>query len=80
MRRVSVQRSHSLGRTTDQDLTAPLPAPVQGKLLVLRVGEPLVLRLDDGELWKTTAVESFEGSRHGAEVVTQRTVYRLRYL
>lgn len=78
--KVSVQRTRSRGQTTDQDLTAPMPAAVLGKLLELRVGVPMELRLDDGQLWRTTPVEAIERSKRGAEVTTRRTVYRLRYV
>ena len=75
---VQVRRMHSLGATTDQDLTGPVEASREGELLVMELGRPLELRMQDGRAWRTTALQHIDRGEHITEVHTRRTVYQVR--
>lgn len=75
--RVVVRYVRSLGATTDQDLTGPVRTALEGRLVTMEMGRPLVLELDGGYRWRTTLVQTIEAAENLAEVWTQRSVYRI---
>jgi hypothetical protein len=78
--RVRVTYQRSLGAITDRDLTAKVPVPMSGELLLLEVGYPLMVGLPQDKTLKTSPVVSVEAGLTLAEVITKHSVYRVRFL
>lgn len=80
--RVRVQYKVSLGRATEQELTARVPAPIEGDLLLLERDWPLVLKLSGGKVWQTQSkiarIDGALAEGQTVEVHSARSVYRVR--
>lgn len=79
--RVEVLKVRSLGQTTEKDLLHSGQEALQGVLVAYPcVGVRMLVRLPDGQLWRTSAVQRVVGSVRRAEVWTRHTVYQVRWV